>query len=221
MIHFGTVGLTLSLPVARALFAFTKDDPNAYRLSVGIDGGDVCATDGVGAVRFQGAEADPNGRSPNDWNRRHWARRYVEDIIKAAGRAGPVLLEWSALDVDAQFPRIGQVEPKDGAEVLAQPIGIDTVLLARLELVAKGCRRERLPSDGLEYPPLPSAVLTSIAGPLDAMRFTIGGPDQTIAGAHRAFVTLMPMRLAANAAPWRKPKAKTERKPRVKKTQAA
>lgn len=213
MIRFGKTGLELSPAVARALLASTEQDSNRPHLSVGIDKGDVCATDGKTLVRFQRAEVDPDGLSVEARNGRYWPLGYVEGQVEKAGRKGPVELEWSAM-MSGGFPPCHRVEPAAGVAPLRSPIGFDASLLARLELVAKACRREREPGEK-ELPPVPGVVLTSVMGELDPMRFTVGDQGY-LRAAHVAQFTIMPMRLGYATAP---PKA--AKKPRAKKARAA
>lgn len=210
MIKFGTVGLELSSAVVRALLACTVEMKEKPYLSVGIDKGQVCATDGHTLVRFEGGEVDPNGRRPEEWSGWYWMRSYVELQLGAAGRNGPVMLAWKTLAARG-FPPAHQVEPKDGAEALRAPIGFNAQYMARLELVARACRREREPGEK-EAPPLPGVVLKSIMSEFDPMRFTIGEQGY-LRAAHVAHFTIMPMRLTA-AAP-----VKAKRAPRVKKAE--
>lgn len=205
MIKFGPVGLELSVEVVRALLANTGDIPEKPWLSVGIDKGDVCATDGKTLVRFQRAEVDPNGRRPEEWSGRFWMRAYVELQLKAAGRKGPVLLAWETL-AEGRFPLAHKVEPNDGAERLKAPVGFDARFMARLELVARACRREKLPTESAsDQVPMPPVVLTSIMGELDPMRFAIGEVGFDVA--HVAYFTIMPMRVGYASPTAKKPRA--------------
>lgn len=209
MIKFGPVGLELSLEVVRALLSCTEENNQKPWLSVGIDKGDVCATDGITLVRFQRVEVDPNGRRPEEWSGRFWMRSYVELQLKAAGRKGPVLLAWETL-AEGKFPLAHKAEPSAGAEPIKEPVGFDARCMARLELVARACRRERLPGENPAEPlPLPAVALTSIMGPLDPMRFAIAEDGWNVA--HTAFFTIMPMKLRSYVEPKRKPRAKKVR----------
>lgn len=216
MIRFGKTGLELSPAVARALLTSTEQDSNRPHLSVGIDKGDVCATDGKTLVRFQRAEVDPDGLSVEAKNGCYWPLGYVEGQCEAGGRKGPVLLEWSAM-MTGGFPPVHKVEPPAGVAPLRAPIGFDACLMARLELVAKACRREREPGDK-ELPPVPGVVLTSLMNELDPMRFTVGAEEFQghLRAAHTAFFTIMPMRIGYSTV---RPKA--AKKPRAKKARAA
>ncbi len=193
-------GLSVSLEVGRCVLAFASENPNRPSTSVGIDKGELCSTDGLGLVRF----LQPEGLRLRGEGR-YWMRAYVEQQVKAAGRVGPVLLEWERQE--RGFVPCWKAEPLPGApERIAEPMGVDTRLLGRLEMVARACRRERNPGEKItEPPPLPVAVLLSLGGPLDPFTFTI-----TAAGlegyAHEARVTIMPMRLGSYVAPKVKPK---------------
>lgn len=211
MIRFGTVGLELSVAVARALLSCTVEIKEKPYLSVGIDKGQVCATDGHTLVRFEGGEVDPNGRRPEEWSGWYWHRSHVERQLAAAGRGGLVMLAWETLAARG-FPPAHKVEPNQGAEPIRGPIGFNAQYMARLELVARACRREREPGEK-EAPPLPGVVLTSIMGELDPMRFTVGEQGY-LRAAHVAHFTIMPMRLGSV-------QTKPARKPRAKKAQAA
>ncbi len=199
MIEFGNVGLLVSLPVAKALAAFMADERNPVfdaannpGLTVGIDRGEVCSTDGHGLVRFKGSIVAEGAADPARWERRYWPRGYVRSAILGASKAGNVLLEWSALGAGV-FPRCGEVEPK-GEQAFSERIMFEAALLARLDLVAKACRPAR--QKGENKPPEPPGVLfASIpARYFEPMKLIIGGPAWHHATPHEAWVTLMGMR---------------------------
>lgn len=212
--------MSVSVAVARALLDNAGRDEVARlrpHLSVGIDRGCVAATDGHTLVRFERAEVDPNGRMPAEWSGRYWVRPYVEarlEMALKAGRKSAVLLEWSAIETGG-FPPVTRVEPNDGAETLKREVGLNPAYLARLELVAKACRREREPGDK-EAPPLPAAVLTSIGDALDPMRFVVGGTEHIgyLSAQHTAHFTIIPLRVGYTTAP-----PKLARKPRAKESE--
>jgi len=200
MITFGTLGLSLSPAVARALLAFAHDDVTRVNLAaVGIDEGDVCATDGQAAVRFQRCDIDAGAAPPTRWNGRYFRRAKVEAAIKAAGRKGAVVLLWSELE-PAEGPRYAQlskVEPGNYVRDDDLPIGWDTGLLGRLDVAAKACRRERQEGESAtDFIPTPPAMLVSLGGHLDPCRYEIGGESWGTA-VHTAYVTIMPMNMRA------------------------
>lgn len=201
MIKFGTIGLTLSVEVARALLAFASQDGSRRELcGIGIDEGDLCATDGHAAVRFERVDIDGGAAAPTRWNRRVFARAKVEAAIKAAkGSGGAVVLQWSELESEGiQFAQLSKAEPKDGVREDDLPIAWNPALLGRLELAAKACRRDRLP--GEQGPPdVPGVILTSLGGYMDPCRYSIGGEYWDTA-VHAAFVTIMPMNMRAKGA---------------------
>lgn len=198
MIEFGTVGLTLSLPVAKALAAFVADERNPVLeakekpwLSVGIDRGEVCSTDGHGLVRFKGSTIAEGAAMPETHDRRYWPRGYVRAAILGASKAGHVLLEWSELGAGL-FPRCSEVEPK-GEQAFSERLMFDAQLLARLELVAKACRPIR--QKGEDQPALPGVLFVSMpVNWFEPMRLIIGGDSSHVATPHEAWVTLMGMR---------------------------
>lgn len=204
MITFGTLGLSLSTAVARALLAHASDDAGKPGLcAIGIDEGDVCATDGHSAVRFERCNVDEGAEPPHRWNRRVFARRKVEAALKAAGRSGAVVLLWDELEPPAiQFAQLGVVEATIAHEVREDdlPFAWDASLLSRIELVAKACRRDRQPgesaTDDIRTPP---AMLVSLGGHLDPCRYEIGGVHWETAQ-HAAFVTIMPMNMRTRGA---------------------
>ncbi len=198
VIKFQAEALWMSASVARALLEFAAGEEGASNLAgIGIDDGDVCATDGHAAVRFEMVQVD--GCSPTRFNGRMFARALVEKELKACGRNGSICLPWVHLQADyVCFPKLSNAEPKEGVTVGGLPIGWDAAILARLTLVARACRRDKEP--GEERAPWdPPVVLTSLGSHLDAMRFMVGGEFWDTA-VHRAFVTIMPMNLRAKGA---------------------
>lgn len=205
MIEFGVQDITLSLPVVRALLEFASTDPTrAHLYAVGFDQGNVCATDGHTAVRFDKATEAEGARPASYYHDKFFSRGYVEQQLKAAGRQGPVHLDWSCL-YHHGFPPLSRAEPKDGV-TFEDTVMLDTHYLGRLELVARACRRERLPGDK-EAPCNPGVVIVSLAGALDPMRFHIGGREWITSSAHEAYVTIMPMRKEGPAKKVKKVKA--------------
>lgn len=197
MITFGTLGLSLSAAVARAVLAFAATDPTLRHVSgLGIDEGDVCATDGHAAVRFEKCAIDDGAPAPTRWNGRVFARRKVEAALKAAGPRGVVVLQWADLEPsEITFAQLSKVEPKAGVRDEGLPIGWSPELLARIEVAAKACRREREKGE-LGEPLLPPAMLVSLGGHLDPCRYEIGGASWANT-AHTAQVTIMPVNMRA------------------------
>lgn len=199
MIRFTATGLELSVEVARALLAFMLDDASRRELcGIGIDEGDVCATNGQAAVRFERVEVD--GCSPTSFNRRVFPRALVEAQVKARGTGkAAVVLPWEKLEPEhVQFAQLSKAEPKDGVRGDDLPIAWDAALLAKLNVAARACRREKVAGE-VAAPHDPPAMLTSLGGYLDPMRFTIGG-EYWSTSVHEAFVTIMPMNMRAKGA---------------------
>lgn len=215
MIEFGIVGLMLSLPVARALFEFASEDKERWHLGgIGIDEGNPCATDGHTAVRFTRDAVAEGAVTPTSWNGKYWRRENVADAIKGASRSGNVLLEWTELERGEHlFPKISKVEPKQ-APGWVEPVQLDARYLARLELVAKACRRSKAEGEK-EAPPLPGVLIVSMATSLDPMRFEVGGGEFGLVTAHVAYVTIMPMRKSSTS------NAKVKRANKARKKQVA
>lgn len=198
MITFGKTGLTLSAAVVRALLAFVHPDRTIKHLNgLGIDEGDVCATDGHAAIRFERVDIESGAAAPTSWNRRVFSRATIEAAIKARKKpADPIVLGWDALEPDhVRFANLSNAEPKDGVSADDLPIAFNPELLGRLEVAAKACRREKEAGE-LTAPALPAVVLTSLGDHLDPCRYSIGGEHWDTA-VHAAFVTIMPMNMRA------------------------
>lgn len=189
MIEFSKAGLSLSLPVARALLEFAFKDDMCPTLGVGVDQGDVCATDGHTSLRFQRVTIK-DGAAPTAYNGQVFRASYVEAQIKAAGRQGLVLLAWEGVS-RAVFPALSQVEPRSGVEQ-TEPVSFNASYLARLELVTRACKRERVKGEK-EAPATPGALLVSLGDERDPMRWEVGGSEWESECQHTAYVTIMPM----------------------------
>jgi hypothetical protein len=214
MIKFGVQGLSLSLPVARALLEFVSEDPKRPECSIGIDGGEVCATDGATAVRFEQSESEEGAAPPSQWNGRVFPWQYLARQLKAAGRQGPVVLDWACLSA-GYFPGLGKVEPAAGID-FHDSVMFDPRLLARLEVVSKACRPERFKKE--DDPPMaPGVLLTSLSSTFMApMRWKVGGAEWVSETPHVAWVTIMPMRKNGQQKPKRARKAASSASPKPK-----
>ena len=201
----------MSQAVARALLAFSYVPlPNVAKpwLSVGIEKGQLCATDGVGLLRFEDGEREPGCPYPEKAERRYWPRGYVEAQLKAAGRSGVVTLSWERMLEGGLFPKVSEVEPQGGVR-FTDAVMVDPALLGRLELVARACRRERRQGESItDSIPLPGVLLTSIATWTEPLRFQVGGPE-ALESQHVASVCIMPMRRRSDLAK-KAPKVKPE-----------
>lgn len=193
-------GIDVSVGVLQALLEFTvelKDKPNLD--AIGIDAGDLCATDGQSAVRFV-FEAPPDAPSLARFNGRAFPASYVRERmeLERSARGGrlerhvPISLLWESLGYSLQFPPLSKVEPKSGPPREAEAIAFQTHFFARLHVVARACQRARDKDEKPFDVPLPIAVLHSWTGfSLDPMRWEFGSQLWERA-AHRAFVTIMP-----------------------------
>ncbi len=191
MIEFCKLGVRVSRAVLRALVAFGGTDPKRPEVAIGIDSGDLCATDGHSAIRFERLtklEVSPMAR-----NGLYWPVVHASHVAEMTPLNDAVLLAWEYAGSD--FPAISKVEPERGFAKQCQPIGVDPELLARLVLAAKACRREREPGERVnEKIPLPGAVLVAHHGSLRPLMFAIGEASYWRAQ-HVALVTIMPQML--------------------------
>lgn len=193
MIRFGVEALSLSAAVAKALLVFaSQDDTRPVLCSVAIDCGDLCATDGHAAIRFEQVEIEPGAEPPHRYNRRVFLRSTVEAAIKRAA-GGVVRLPWAELAPESvRSAQIRQAEPREGFPREAEPVGFSAALLSKLEAAARACRRERVEGE-IVAPDDPPAVLVALGDRLSPARFQIGGVHWHTA-AHTAQVSIMPMR---------------------------
>lgn len=186
-------GVKVSASVARALLAFAaetaKPDRSDYRV-VGIDGGDLCATDGKTALRFVQPLGPDGGFRASRYHGHCFRRELLDSWFAAVRRKDEDVLElhWQVLS-PLPFPPLGKVEPPVGVN---EELGVsfDPVFLSRVEVAARACRRFRVKGVDKEAVALPAATLVSLQGPFDPGVFEMnGGP-----GGHRARVMIMPMR---------------------------
>lgn len=209
MIEMNEKGVRLSASVARALRAFAYDGklPELeHQRSVGIDGGDLCATDGHTALRFiQPLVADLDFRASR-YNGRCFPRHLLDLWLGDKPRRAEELLglSWDQLS-SHRFPPVGRAEPTEGVLELGG-VMLHPEYLSRLELVSIACRRARVPGvdKASEAIALPGALITQFSHELAPVTFEVGGPAWSSGTAHWARVTIMPIRWKANEAEARK-----------------
>lgn len=176
MIEVTTEGVRLGVWVAKALLACAhSDEKNHPRLcAVGIDGSDLCATNGHLAARFETKEAQRQLSRP--YHDRAWRRQLVQEKLDAAGRSGEIVLGWSELDLHLRFWPVGRVEPNDGVDLdTSREVKLDVSYLALLEPLAKGCVTPPKPGESWN---LPGALLVSLKDNSMPVRWEIAGPTQ-------------------------------------------
>lgn len=198
MIEFSVAGLRLGEPVLRALLAFAYE-PSLERLhlqGIGIDEGEVCASDGHTGLRLkkQTIAEGSEGLKPADYSRTCFSRGLCEQKLKQKDKSQPgVFFAWAEASGHL-FPRLGQVEPRDGLKKSEGGWWFFPEYVARLEVAARACRRPRT-KDDKALPVLPIAQLVATGeNELDPMRWVIGSDDERCA--HVAHVTIMPCRSA-------------------------
>lgn len=193
MIEFTETNLKLSPAVCKALIAFASTDKTRPSLhGIGINQGNVCATDGHCAVRFQkhtGALPDtiPDGLV--------FPLEYVKQQLKVAvaTKSPAVSLDWLNPSLSHTFPPIHLVETTNRRIKVpaATPIGFDAELLGRIAHVQVACSHtEARKSSATGYQ---CAKLVSITGPLDPVSFEIGSHSTGHPSTHFARVTVMPV----------------------------
>ena len=213
MIEMNETGIRVSANVVRALLAFAGDKVPAEKLylrTVGIDLGELCATDGHAGVRFLLRSNDAVWR-PSQYNGRCFRREFFDQWLAEARRKDDEVFElgWDMLS-SFSFPPLGRVEPKTGV-TSNSGVCLRPDLLARLEVVGKACRRPRVAGvdKANESIPLPGALITAFGHELDPVVFELDGGE----AGHQARVTIMPMRWSmpsVSAAPV--PKKRASRK---------
>lgn len=177
----GSCAVELSPAVAKALLEFaSRDKTRPHLCAVGINSGDLCATDGYTALRFKDCGI------PESYTGRIFPRAYVETELKAGiARKTNVFLYFDNLSHETlKFPTLQDVEPKDRRVNSEDATGIDSTYLGRLALVAKACKGD---SAGKQN----GVLLVSLTGALNPIGFEVGHNH----GDLNAFVTIMPMRL--------------------------
>ena len=172
MINFTSSALHLSVDVAKALLQFASKDKSRPNLcGIGIENGDVCASDGFASVRFLSSLA----HVPHD--RKHFPRAAVEKAIKLAAcepvAERKVILPWSQLDPQLNFPFLSAVDGRTTCINCQTPISFDPSLFACMTLAAIACGTERV-------------TLTNLQTSSDPVMFSIEGPK------HTALVTISP-----------------------------
>lgn len=214
MIEMNETGIRVSANVVRALLAFAGDKVPAERVylrTVGIDMGELCATDGHAGVRFLSRPSDTAWR-PSQYNGRCFPRQLFDDWLAASRRKDEDVLElgWEQLS-GYTFPPLGRVEPKTGV-TSNSGVCLRPDLLARLEVVGKACRRPRVAGvdKANESIPLPGALITAFGHEFDPVVFELDGGE----AGHQARVTIMPMRWSMQSvrAPAPAPKKRASRK---------
>lgn len=170
MIKFTKDSLQMSVHEAECLTAFAGSDDTRPYVSVGVDDGYACATDGHTAVRF--LRCDPGKLLPRDYNGSAWSRDYVVGQIKVAkALKTEVSLEWSTR-LSEKFPMLSQVMLEIVKRKIAcdGPVGVNATYLARLELVARACHGRGYKTKGV--------TLVGIADPLSPLFFSCQGSEQ-------------------------------------------
>lgn len=167
--------LEVSLDAAKVLVEFSKGRP--FGASAGIEDGDLCATDGHTAVRFEGPSAGQ--QPPTHRERKGWTHEHVALAVKLAKayRRSFVYLSFDECTSE-EFPPLSRVERRTGViGSVGGPVGFNPKYVARLAGVEKAC-------GGL-------ARLSSLSGPLDPIGFDVeAGPE-----GWSAHVTIMPRRV--------------------------
>lgn len=188
MIHFGEHALELSREVCKALLAFASTDKTRVHLyAVGFNNGDLCAVNGVAAVRFTKTTGDCSIVNVND---KSWPRSYVELQLKiAVARKEPtVLLAWSELR-NLTLPALHQVEvaPDDYCLKVQgnAAVGLDAAVFAAMFLVQEACKRDKEFRKDHPFEPMRLVHVTSTVEPLT---FECGSQRSK----HHAKVTVMP-----------------------------
>lgn len=193
MIEFTETHVNVSVNVVKALLQFASKDqsrPSIY--GIGINQGNLCATDGVAAIRFQ----KHTGTLPDDLDGRVFPREYVESklalTIKAKSLA--VHLRWDQL-LSLTFPPLDRVEVTNRRVKLPanSPFGVDAYNLARLVSVQRACSPGKRPvphSKGYQF-----ARLVSRDGNLEPCSFEVGSHSTGHPSIHFARVTIMPVRI--------------------------
>lgn len=183
MIHFTPNSVELSVDVALALLAFCSKDKDRPNLGVGINQGEVCATDGHTAIRFKSAEPDKSLEGCA------WPRAYVAQRIKIAKASKLSVLLLKEDSAKAHFPNVSAVEKDIAATVqLDSPVGWSGEFMGRLAVVCKACMREQRPA------PVPPVVLESCSA-RSATRFSVGVRGLPGQYSHQAYVLIMPVRI--------------------------
>ena len=193
MIEFTETHLKLSQAVCKALIAFASSDKTRADINgVGINQGNVCATDGHGIVRFQ-----KHIGVPNAVDNRVFSLEYVKQQLKiaAAQKSDTVELDNATLVRTLSFPPVHHAETNNRKIHLpaATPYAFNAELFGRMALVQAACSptKRNKPSDGTWQP----AKLVSLSHPKQPCTFEVGSHSTPHPSVHFARVTLMPVDL--------------------------
>ncbi len=192
--------IEISLPVAKALLAFSGQDATRAHLGIGFRDGMLCATDGNVLLAFD-AECRVLGEGCGpSWatldaiiNGKYWTSATLELGLKIARATKNTTLCLSYAQLADGFPPAQQIIPSYGIE-LTEPIKIDPEFLGRMSLVCKACGDT-------------GAVLVSAKGSCDPVMFRVGEDTEL-----KARVIIMPMRRGKAAL-----KSRLSRKSRARK----
>lgn len=191
MIEFTSTHLKLSQAVCKALIAFASTNKDRAPLhGIGINEGNVCATDGHAAVRFQ----KHNGTAEPYQSDRVFPLDYVKQQLKIASaqKSETVELSWDKLN-DARFPPLHEVESKNRRIKLpaATPVGFNAELLGRMLLVQIACSAtaaRKSCAKGFQC-----SKLVSLSGAREPASFEVGSHSTGHPSVHFARVTIMPV----------------------------
>lgn len=190
MIEFTSTHLRLSQAVCKALIAFSsKDKTRANIYGVGINQGNICATDGHAGVRFQ----KHTGTHEPYQADRVFPLDYVNQQLKiAAVRGDAVELDWNNLNAQ-MFPPLHAVESKNRKIHMpaATPVGFNAELLGRMFLVQVACsptQARKSSAKGFQC-----SKLVSLSGTHKPASFEVGSHSTGHPSIHFARVTIMPL----------------------------
>lgn len=194
VIKFNEKSVEISPAAARALLAFASEEPSRSNLyGIGINRGNLCASDGHTALRLIPAKPGELETPPLGLEGRIFSRGYVEAQVSHAARCGrgtPIHLAWE--NAEPGFCPLYKVEPKpgfNGSDGGPGPVGIDPEFLARLVLVSKAMWQPGRDAFGKAFAP-PVVALAALRGPLEPLLFECKVP-----AVGEARVTIMPVRM--------------------------
>lgn len=177
MIRFADTYIDVSVVVATALATFASKDATRPHIGVGVDKGNLAATDGHRLVVFtDGAASELHGVDYRlCLQGKVWPRAHVETLVKVARaqKADSIRLELDK--AGSGFPPAWQVVPSYGMETGRDSIGVSPDYLADLCKVAKACGTSKV-------------EISQAKGELDPIGFAVHGSE------HSARVVIMPVR---------------------------
>lgn len=179
--------VTISLATAKVLLAFCSDDPTRPHVSVGVNKGILCATDGHAAIRLFYAPADPSLEG------RVWARATIDTAIKVARamKLDAITLHPKDAIAGVQCLPISQVCPAWDSHKITSGHEVNPALLGRMSLACEAYENR----NGGKSRARTGATLVHSADPLDPIVYWIGcGTDLGVE------IVIMPMRSDLNAA---------------------